>query len=622
MLATAVSKLHGSAVLATGSGGSLTAAYLVAQLQEVFSRGVGKAVTPMELISSQVPLSRAGVVFISAGGRNIDINRALRETLKREPGRALVICADQESPLVNVAKSTDHADAIAFRLPTGRDGFLATNSLLAFIVLICRAWCNAAGMSVNLPAELQEAYPDPDFTAFDGALAGVWSKETICVLHGDRTKVAAVDLESKFTEAALGSVQISDYRNFAHGRHHWLAKHAENSGIIAFITDSDEAIARKTLDLVPPEVPTVQFRIDEDRELGIVKSLLHVYHLTASIGRARRIDPGQPGVPAFGRKMYHLRANPMKSESKIGITDTKRIAIERKSGQKVDELARAGTLEFWSRAYEGYRKVFNGVKFSSVIFDYDGTLCGTSSRYSGIDDQVVERISTLLENSIYVGVATGRGRSVADDLRSKISSKFHHKIIIGYYNGGIVSDLATDAFKQSSRKHDGPLHELTQCFESGDEFSAVFSWEPREMQITVHPNLGYSTDDVLRLIRQTIEIEQIAGLSVLYSSHSVDVLAPGISKLNLVNHLHSSLPSGTEVMCIGDRGKYPGNDFLLLSGRFTLSVDECSFDPYSCWNLAPPGVRGVQSALQYIDAFEIQKGTFMFNPTVLGKARK
>ncbi len=81
----------------------------------------------------------------------------------------------------------------------------------------------------------------------------------------------------------------------------------------------------------------------------------------------------------------------------------------------------------------------------------------------------------------------------------------------------------------------------------------------------------------------------------------MDVLAPGVSKRAVVvalMELHGC--NENSVLCIGDRGQWPGNDFSLLNQPNSLSVDEVSQDPETCWNLAPPGLRGTQAALAYI----------------------
>jgi hypothetical protein len=74
--------------------------------------------------------------------------------------------------------------------------------------------------------------------------------------------LGAVDLESKFTEAALGNLQAADYRNFAHGRHHWLAKRGHESAVLALISEADRELAERTLNLIPREVPQARMYID------------------------------------------------------------------------------------------------------------------------------------------------------------------------------------------------------------------------------------------------------------------------------------------------------------------------------------------------------------------------
>ena len=55
--------------------------------------------------------------------------------------------------------------------------------------------------------------------------------QTTCVLYSSSLRPAAVDIESRFVEAALGKVQATDLRNFGHGRHHWFAKRPDQTGI-------------------------------------------------------------------------------------------------------------------------------------------------------------------------------------------------------------------------------------------------------------------------------------------------------------------------------------------------------------------------------------------------------
>ena len=104
--------------------------------------------------------------------------------------------------------------------------------------------------------------------------------------------------------------------------------------------------------------------------------------------------------------------------------------------------------------------------------------------------------------------------------------------------------------------------------------------------------------------------------TITRSSHSIDILAPGVSKLNVLARLRERT-GDAPILSIGDRGRWPGNDYELLRGAFALSVDEISVDPASCWNLAECGQRGVAATLEYLRALEAHRGALRFRQNAL-----
>lgn len=71
-----VEAITGSAslpLLATGSGGSLTAAHLAASLHQRYTGRIAKAVTPLEIVSLTPSFKDIAVLFLSASGKNADI---------------------------------------------------------------------------------------------------------------------------------------------------------------------------------------------------------------------------------------------------------------------------------------------------------------------------------------------------------------------------------------------------------------------------------------------------------------------------------------------------------------------------------------------------------------------
>jgi hypothetical protein len=87
-------------------------------------------------LRDETGVKRGDTVGISAGGKNADILGAFQRVVIREPRHLIVLCSRKKSPLSRLAETYHYVDLFDFELLGGRDGFLATNSLLAFSVIL------------------------------------------------------------------------------------------------------------------------------------------------------------------------------------------------------------------------------------------------------------------------------------------------------------------------------------------------------------------------------------------------------------------------------------------------------------------------------------------------------
>ncbi len=606
-LVTAVSTSATLPLVAVGSGGSFTAAHLACALHQQHTGMVSRPLTPLELISSQLHLRSLAVMILSAGGSNTDIISAFENAVSREPRRCMVFCLRKGSSLSRLARSYRSVDLLDLNPPSVKDGFLATNSLLAFSVLLVRAYARAFSAGDSLPQEFEAllAYNGSsqryiqDLRASCGPL---WKRDTLVVLYGPSMSSAALDLESKFSEAALGNIQLADFRNFAHGRHHWLAKRESKTGVLAIFAEDERNLAKRTLRLIPFSIPTAEICVPLVGPAANVAALVAVLHIVGAAGANRGIDPGRPGVPAFGRRIYGLRG--LRARNKTASPET--IAIARKLGFDVQGLRDRQDLPVWQDAYLRFAERLEQASFGAVVFDYDGTLCDERDRFSGLRDDVIRHLTRLLKAGIAVGIATGRGKSVRDDLRKGLSRRLWGSVHLGYYNGFEVSSLCDDGHPDSSSEPSEALRAVAEVISKHPVISRVATCEARRAQVSVQPRSAASTELTWRVLQQ---LAQAHGLKVVRSSHSIDLVQQDVSKRSLVCHLQSLFPIGTQVLLIGDKGQWPGNDYDLLSAPYSLSVDEVSADPNTCWNLAPAGHRGVQATLDYLGALQIAKRT-------------
>ena len=295
---------------AVGSGGSLTVAHCLAALHTRASDRMATVVTPLEVLQETRQPGTA-TWLLSAMGRNPDILAAADVTRNNRSAPFTVLCASEQIPLARIGHDAPKGRTIVHEPPCGRDGFLATNSLLAFATLLARACETALGStetwkegSGQLARLLQPG--SPTLAHWEDLTAKLWTRATTVVLHGPSTRVGAIDLESKFTEAGLSNIQVADYRNFAHGRHNWLARHPETSSVLAITTPAEERLGVQTLSLLPASIPAARIHLNQDPTSAMLASIVLALHATGWAAPLHGTDAGQPGVARFGRDLYNL----------------------------------------------------------------------------------------------------------------------------------------------------------------------------------------------------------------------------------------------------------------------------------------------------------------------------
>lgn len=591
-------------ILSVASGGAYAAANILAHLHSNIHSTVSRAVTPYELVGS-LPADRAlSVWLLSASGRNIDIQRAFGHSLNSEARQLTTLCLNPSSPLSSKSEKAAWPENVSFRPPFSKDGFLATNSLLAITVLIIRAYL---GEKIRFPSSLEQLLTssDVDLKRIQHEGESVWLRKHIAVIFGRHSKHAALDIESRFTEAGLSTIQPADFRNFAHGRHHWLAKHESDSAVLSIYNEQEDEIADRTLALIPESVPRLKIRLCGEPWISTVASIVASIHIAGHAGNILGIDPGRPKVPSFGRKLYNLRADSGHQVKKDRHTN----AIERKmrvtrwgSGSK----AGRDTLE---KSLNQFRKGLRKATYPIIVSDYDGTIVDTRFKTAPPGKLIVSELKRLLSAGIKLGIATGRGDSVRDNLRSFISEEpLRERVWVGYYNCAQIGCLNDDSMPIKSNKPIGALGLLNTKLQQMDALREIAEIKPSRDQITIIPKEFASPQKVYEIAEQCTHGEGLKDIALARSGHSVDIVDRTTSKLNIFSKMREvcGQPDGA-ILTFGDRGRWPGNDYALLSNAYSLSVDEVSTAPDSCWNLAPIGVRGPNALQFYLRRLDVIK---------------
>lgn len=602
-------------LLSVGSGGSFSAAEFQTFIHRTFFSSIASAVTPIELISMLPRNSEAAVWFMSASGNNIDIFRAFKHATLNEMKSVNAVVGRKESKLHKLSSKHEYTNCFEFDLPGGKDGFLATNSLIAFTTLLYRAYSEACLTKNDLPKTLEELIKKciRNFQGLDQikiALKPLWKKKSIHIVYSHNLKSAALDIESKFTEAGLLSSHLADIRNFAHGRHHWFDKHPKDSGIIALSTNNDFEVLEKTLELLPEDIPKTHVSFNELNGVEAISGIVLSMYFTHWLGLEKGIDPGRPGVPPFGSKIYRLTANPGFTKS----FNKKDAAISRKMKLAPLSYDTEGR-PLWISAYNKFAKRLSEANIGGIVLDYDGTVVDSDKRWNPPNENITQELIRLLQDGLTIGFATGRGKSIRSDLQKVIPKKFWEKILIGYYNGSELKNLSDNRSLNTAVQPTLELKALYKNLVSNIFLSTLAKFDQKKYQLTIKRNEDKPLSETFLwdLVQDEFyQFDEHRG-EVLRSSHSIDIIAQNISKLSVVKKLDGIIEENTQIINIGDRGRWPGNDARLLKEPLSLSVDEVSFSSETCWNLCPAGIRGAQGTLYYLSRLKKKNGTLRFH---------
>ena len=581
-----------------GSGGSLSACHYAVLLYQQCNGVLAQAMTPLQLMYAGHNIIRGSkLLFLSASGKNKDIQNAIKYGVKFNETGMMSLTLRKNNPTEELLEQYPKVQRWCEDIPSEKDGFLATNSLLATFTLLCKAAC--ASKFKDSSFKLSDLQPK----TFNLNLSVI---QNFIVMYGATGEPVAWDIESKLTEAALGSALLSDYRNFGHGRHHWFDKRGDNSCIIALVTPVERELAYKTIGCLPKSVPVIYIETELDGPLASIDMLLKAFRFVNDLGEARGIDPGKPGVPGYGRLLYNLDYYKLTNRI-LPVEKTLEVAVLRKLG--VAGRENAPLWVHYSEACQRFVRQLNRGKFTTVAFDYDGTLSASDrkSRFTnGLCDEIKDALMPLLENGARIVVATGRGKSVGESFQESIDQKYWPQIKVGYYNGVCLLVLGEEDKLKVWRKQpfDSELKALEEELKLRLPKGCVaYKFAERSLQLSIEGEMTQTESQlVYETCREIIWDKQMKDIRVWRSSHSMDIVVyHEVSKQRVIEDPEHTL-------CIGDYGTVEGNDYEMLTSKYSLSVDRVSKNAESCWNIAPSGMKGLDATLYYLSRMKVNEG--------------
>ncbi|MEA2828504.1 MAG: hypothetical protein QOG43_2943 [Actinomycetota bacterium] len=534
-----------------GSGGTMAIAHLAAHLHETRHHQPAQVCTALEALSLTYQPDRGALLF-SSSAKHPDAVMVLETFRRRLFGRAALLTHRDPDALEERAGPETSIVQLP-RLPV-RDGFLATGSIMQTAVGLLMASGHAEALPEKLEVDLDLAEE---------------IREEVLVLHPPTLRSVASDIEVRLVESGLAAVQVTDFRNFAHGRHTGFARRIDRVTIIALSDMSSESLATGTLRCLPPEAHLMRWHAELRSPASVPALLGRSMVMAGAAGERIGLDVARPTVPTFGRSLYNL---PLKRRLEYGTSD----GVERKL--RASKLSEDPVLrERYKLALEEWSQVLADQRFGGVVLDYDGTVCWTSKRFELPSERLRSQLRELLDGGAKLGFASGRGRSLYNDLREWVPRPHWSSVVLGLYNGAVLLSLADELgdLRSSTAWSSSVVSILKEIPGIAPE-----SVTERGEQVTIDlEGTPLRADEVLG----TLHADGVDA-SVASSGHSVDIVRPGTSKVSVIAHLEAA--TARPVLAIGDQGDRGGNDFELLAARpWSLTVDRCSPDPNRCWFL-------------------------------------
>ena len=280
------------------------------------ANGIGRAITPLEFASiSDNAVKNSKVLILSNSGHGVDPEYTGRRAFTLNPGRsACITTPSSDNVLIPRAEKTG-ASAFIYDWPSfGCTGFVSSLSHIATFGLFYKAFTGDSDFASKLAFS---PVPESNFVyrtrVAGGEVKPLGSYKHYIVLYGGYGEPAAIDLETKFHESGIASVQLADYRNFTHGRFIFESNNFDDTCIVLLRTPREKKFSEQAIleakgihkgkstgvlpDLFPADMPVVIIDTEHDSPLASIDLLMKSQVFFSAAADSAEIEPFNPSNP-------------------------------------------------------------------------------------------------------------------------------------------------------------------------------------------------------------------------------------------------------------------------------------------------------------------------------------
>jgi fructoselysine-6-P-deglycase FrlB-like protein len=602
-LAQVLTQGRGRIAIAIGSGGSAVTAHFFARCRTTLGLGYTLVMTPMEFVMAMDEWADADIWLFSAGASNPDIAAAFRTAAASRCHRIQLMTTRSDGATAVGAANHPRVDIHLMPVADPKDGFLATHSMIAMVagLLMASDALTESPQGRRTAEYLENRATELLSQPAEEAAGGFQPGDTVIVLHDPQVAAVAVLIETSLWETGIAPIQRTDFRNFAHGRHVWAARHPETMYALALTTRETEGSWHPIMAAMPRGIRRGAIDLGHGGRMANAIGIVHGLAVIARLGELAGIDPGKPGRGPFAEAIYD---NPSLNELAGQLTHP----VRHKAAARLlhDPLEEGGIsiCEIGSNRLRDLAKTH----FVGVVLDYDGTVVPNQpieARLGAPNKDVMDELVRLVDSGVQVGFATGRGKSAGIRLREALPTRIHRNILIGYYNGAHVRTLDVDIRQDRPEAHAG-IADFSRWLLAAGLLRDGASPDVGLVQMAIdHAEVV----DPARFLEQVAQCPQIMdkSLEVRRSHHSFDIVPRDTSKRRVAKALaeRAGEPTGL-VIGIGDSGSPIGNDYELLCVHHGFSVGSVCGSYEGTWTIFGSRLSGPDATARILQAMRIE----------------
>lgn len=305
-----------SPTIFVGSGGSLSAATMGEALVSKLHGQVARAIAPFEFANLEVISADTTVWILSHGGDNPDIIRAALRAKELGLKRVIVLTAGRTAPLNKLARSLDWSVLL---METQERGFVATSGFLSMISALAGVY-QAPDAKNELaeffsPASLSNLFTDS--VRFASETTSVFphdmASQHLVVLGSGWGWPAVIDFESKIVEGGVCTIEISETKNYTHGRYINAFHHRNNRHVLIFSTPQEAELSEFLRSRLARYFESTT--VVDTRESGVgstIELVVKGLFLAGYLGQKAGVDVAAPRYPPEARGLYGWTPKPAK----------------------------------------------------------------------------------------------------------------------------------------------------------------------------------------------------------------------------------------------------------------------------------------------------------------------